>query len=79
MNVKRDLSHEVCVIRELLVFGRENFVFLRFFRITDSKRPHGLLGVNGISVTVNRQNLTGLDKSSSLTSCTAGLATGDSH
>ena len=33
MHVTRDLSHEVCVIRELFVFGRENFVFLKFFRL----------------------------------------------
>ena len=32
MHVTRDLSHEVCVIRELFVSGRENFVFLRFYR-----------------------------------------------
>ena len=33
MHVTRDLSHEVCVIRELFVFGRQNFVFLKFFRL----------------------------------------------
>ena len=26
MHVTRDLSHEVCVIRELFVFGRENLI-----------------------------------------------------
>ena len=31
MHVTRDLSPEVCVIRELFVLGRENLVFLRFF------------------------------------------------
>ena len=31
MRVTRDLSHQVCVIRELFVFGRENFVFLKYF------------------------------------------------
>ena len=31
MHVTRDFSREVCVIRELFDFGRENFVFLRFF------------------------------------------------
>ena len=36
MHVTRDLSHEVCVIRELFVFGRENFVFLKFFRLDKS-------------------------------------------
>jgi len=30
--VTRDLFHEVCVIRELFVFGRENFVSLKFLR-----------------------------------------------
>ena len=28
----RDLFHEVCAIRELFVFGRENLVSLRFLR-----------------------------------------------
>ena len=43
MHVTRDLPHEVCVICELFVFGRENFVFLKFFpTVTDSKRSHGL-------------------------------------
>ena len=32
MHVARDLFHEVCVIRELFVFGRENFVSQRFLR-----------------------------------------------
>ena len=32
MHVARDLFHEVFVIRELFVFGRENFVSLRFLR-----------------------------------------------
>ena len=32
MHVTRDLFHEVCLIRGLLVFGRENFVSLRFLR-----------------------------------------------
>ena len=32
MHVTRDLFHEVCVIRELFVFGRENLVSLRFLR-----------------------------------------------
>jgi len=32
MHVTRDLFHEVRVIRELFMFGRENFVFLRFLR-----------------------------------------------
>jgi len=36
MHVTRDLSHEVCVIRELLFFGRENFVFLKFSRLDKS-------------------------------------------
>ena len=36
MHVTRDLSHEVYVIRELFVFGRENFVFLTFFRLDKS-------------------------------------------
>ena len=36
MHVTRDLSHEVCVIREWLVFGLENFVFLKFFRLDKS-------------------------------------------
>ena len=33
MHVTRDLSHKVCVIRELFVFGRENFVFLKFSQV----------------------------------------------
>ena len=41
MHVTRDLFHEVCVIREL--FGRENFVSLRFLRLTDSKRDAWIL------------------------------------
>ena len=41
-----------------------------FPTITDSKRSHGLLSVNVISVTVSHQNLT-----SSLTSCAASLVT----
>ena len=32
MHVTRDLFHEVCVIRELFAFGRENFVSLMFLR-----------------------------------------------
>ena len=32
MHVTRDLFHEVCMIRVLLVFGRENFVSLRFLQ-----------------------------------------------
>ena len=32
MHVTRDLFHEVCVICELFVFGREKFVSLRFLR-----------------------------------------------
>ena len=37
MHVTRDLSHEVCVIRELFVFGREKFRFPEVFPIiTDS-------------------------------------------
>ena len=32
MHVMLDFSYEVCVTRELFVFGSENFVFLRFFR-----------------------------------------------
>ena len=32
MHVTRDLFHEVCVIRELFAFRRENFVSLRFLR-----------------------------------------------
>ena len=35
MHVKRDLLHEVCVIRELFVFGRENFVSLTFLSDND--------------------------------------------
>ena len=62
MHVMRDLSHEVCVIRELFVFGHEKFRFLEVFpTIIDSKQSHGLLSVNVISV-----------RSSSLTSCAAG-------
>ena len=62
MHVTCDLSHEVCVIHELFVFGREKFRFVEvFLTISDSKRSHGLLSVNVISI-----------KSSSLTSCTAG-------
>ena len=39
MHVTRDLSHEVCVIRELFVCGREKFRFPEVFRIiTDSKK-----------------------------------------
>ena len=33
MHVTHDLSHKVCVIRELFVFGRENFVFLKFWQV----------------------------------------------
>ena len=36
MHVTRDLSREVCVLRELFVFGRENFVSLKFFRLDKS-------------------------------------------
>ena len=36
MHVTLDLSHEVCVIRELFVFGRENVVCLKFFRLDKS-------------------------------------------
>ena len=32
MHVTRDLFQEVCVIRELFVFGSENFISLRFLR-----------------------------------------------
>ena len=39
MHVTRDLFHEVCVIRELFVFGRENFLFPEVTpTMTDSKR-----------------------------------------
>ena len=32
MHVTHDLFHEVCVICELFVFGRENLVSLRFLQ-----------------------------------------------
>ena len=66
MHVTRDLSPEVCVIREFFELGRESFIFLRVSQqlliLNGLKRvcpDHGVLGVNGISVTVNHQNLTG--------------------
>ena len=60
MHVTRDLSPEVCVIRELFVLGRENLVFLRFFGGFSSNNCLRVpVGVNGISVTVNDLNLTG--------------------
>ena len=37
MHVTRDLFHEVCVIRELFVFGRENIPEVSP-TMTDSKR-----------------------------------------
>jgi len=72
-----DLSPEVCVIRELFVLDHENFIFLRFFQQeliqTGQKRVcpwtpwrqwHYRLGQSSE-----------LDRSSSLTSCSAGLGT----
>ena len=52
MHVTRDLSHRVCAIRELFVFGRENFVFLKFLRLDKSSSltscAVGLVTVNDL-------------------------------